>query len=114
MLSSLPRRTVNLESFRRLHEGMTEQEVEAVLGGPAHHCAPVRLQTSTGSALELENANRAEWYGRKATITVTFLHGKSGFPSFLTGPNAHSGPALRARYLLQRARRRITRLAACL
>jgi len=58
---------VNLENFARIHEGMTEQEVVAILGTPTESQSVTVLGIS---------GTTARWQSGDAEITVRFVNGK--------------------------------------
>ena len=64
---------VTQENFARIQDGMTEQEVTAILGSPA--------ETSSGSMLRISGTS-SRWTGGDAVITVQFVNGKVAVRSF--------------------------------
>jgi hypothetical protein len=64
---------VTQENFARIQDGMTEQEVSAILGGPT--------QTSSSSILGISGTS-STWNGSGAVITVRFVNGKVALKSF--------------------------------
>lgn len=64
---------VNQENFAKVQEGMSEQEVMALLGTPDESNSVNILGVSGTSA---------RWTDRHATITVRFVNGKVALKSF--------------------------------
>jgi hypothetical protein len=64
---------VHQENFAKIEEGMTEQEVIALLGTPTESNS-VNVLGVSGTA--------ARWVGSDAVITVRFLNGKVALKSF--------------------------------
>jgi len=67
---------VTQENFARIQDGMTEQEVTAILGSPA--------ETSSGSMLGISGTS-SRWTGGDAVITVQFVNGKVALKTFKAG-----------------------------
>jgi len=59
---------VNQENFAKVHDGMSEQEVLALLGPPT--------ETSSISLLGLSGTS-SRWVAKDAVITVQFFNGKA-------------------------------------
>jgi hypothetical protein len=55
-----PRPGVTQENFRRVHKGMSEEEVEAILGGPGEPAGFMMLTKSR------------EWRGPDCVVSITF------------------------------------------
>lgn len=68
---------VNQESFAKIQEGMTEQEVIALLGTPTESNSVNVLGVSGTSS---------RWSDKDATITVRFVNGKVALKSFDKAP----------------------------
>ena len=64
---------VTQENFAKVQDGMTEQEVSAILGSPA--------ESSSSSILGL-SVTSSTWRGADAVITVRFVNGKVALKSF--------------------------------
>jgi hypothetical protein len=64
---------ITQENFARIRDGMTEQEVSAVLGSPT--------ETSSSSILGISGTS-STWRGGDAVITVRFVNGKVALKSF--------------------------------
>jgi len=64
---------VTQENFARIQDGMTEQEVAAILGSPA--------ESSSSSILGISGTS-STWTGGDAAITVRFVNGKVALKSF--------------------------------
>jgi SmpA/OmlA family protein len=64
---------VNEDNFAKIQEGMSEQEVMAILGKPTESNS-VNLLGVSGTA--------SRWAGRDAEITVRFVNGKVALKSF--------------------------------
>jgi hypothetical protein len=64
---------ITQENFARIQDGMTEQDVAAILGGPA--------ESSTTSVLGI-SGTASKWTGGDAVITVRFVNGKVALKSF--------------------------------
>lgn len=64
---------VTQENFARIQDGMTEQEVTAILGSPA--------QSSSGSILGISGTT-STWTGSDTEITVRFVNGKVALKTF--------------------------------
>jgi hypothetical protein len=63
---------VTAESYERIREGMTQREVEALLGGPADESGEV-LHTGPPDP---EPTIDAWWYGNTVAISVWFYRGR--------------------------------------
>jgi hypothetical protein len=63
--SPRPYPTATVENANRLKMGMTEPEVEAILGGPAHRVAETGVEFPP-----VENGTRKEWFGPTAIVRV--------------------------------------------
>ena len=64
---------VTQENFARIQDGMSEQEVTAILGSPA--------ESSSGSILGISGTS-SKWTGSDAVITVRFVNGKVALKTF--------------------------------
>jgi len=64
---------VTQENFARIQDGMSEQEVTAILGSPA--------ESSSGSILGISGTS-SKWTGGDAAITVRFVNGKVALKTF--------------------------------
>jgi hypothetical protein len=64
---------VTQENFSRIENGMSEQEVVAILGSPA--------ESSSSSVLGI-SGTASKWTGGDAVITVRFVNGKVALKSF--------------------------------
>ena len=64
---------VTQENFAKIQDGMTEQEVTAILGTPA--------ESSSGSILGISGTS-SKWTGGDATITIRFVNGKVALRNF--------------------------------
>ncbi len=64
---------VTQENFSRIRDGMTEQEVTAILGSPT--------ESSSGNILGVSGTS-SKWAGGEATITIRFVNGKVALRSF--------------------------------
>jgi len=64
---------VNQENFAKIRDGMSEQEVTAILGSPA--------ESSSSSILGVSGTS-SKWTGGDATITIRFVNGKVALRSF--------------------------------
>ena len=64
---------VTQENFAKVQDGMTEQEVTAILGGPT--------ESSSGSILGISGTS-SKWVGGDALITIQFVNGKVALRSF--------------------------------
>ena len=64
---------VTQENFAKIQDGMTEQEVTAILGSP--------LESSSGGILGISGTS-SKWTGRDATIVIRFVNGKVALRSF--------------------------------
>jgi hypothetical protein len=68
-----PKPAITLENFRRLHGGMTQEQVEAILG-------------SKGKTTETRYADKGtfstvRWQGNEGAIWITFVIYPSGYPA---------------------------------
>ena len=75
-----PDHPLSVETYRKIHLGMTRAEVEAVVGGPPGVIGP-KPKYLSGGALEEEGhigphgffvGPTAEWYGHRGRIVVGF------------------------------------------
>ncbi|HUK04080.1 MAG TPA: outer membrane protein assembly factor BamE [Burkholderiales bacterium] len=64
---------VTQENFARIQDGMSEQEVSAILGSPA--------QSSSGSVLGISGTS-STWRDGDTVITIRFVNGKVAMRSF--------------------------------
>jgi len=64
---------VTQENFARIQDGMSEQDVTAILGSPS--------QSSSSSILGISGTS-STWRGGDAVITVRFVNGKVALKSF--------------------------------
>ncbi len=64
---------VTQENFARVQDGMTEQEVAAILGSPA--------ESSSGSILGISGTS-STWTSSDAVLTVRFVNGKVAMKNF--------------------------------
>jgi hypothetical protein len=64
---------VTQENFSRIQDGMSEQEVMAILGSPT--------ESSSGSILGI-SGTASKWTGGDATITIRFVNGKVALRTF--------------------------------
>jgi len=64
---------VTQENFARIQNGMTEQEVAAILGSPT--------ESSSGSLLGLSGTS-SKWIGGDAVIAISFVNGKVALKTF--------------------------------
>ncbi len=64
---------VNQENFGRIQDGMTEQEVAAILGSPA--------ESSSTSVLGISGTS-SKWAGGDAVVTIRFINGKVAMKNF--------------------------------
>jgi hypothetical protein len=64
---------VTQENFSKVQDGMSEQEVAAILGSPA--------QSSSASVLGISGTT-STWNSAEATITIRFVNGKVALKSF--------------------------------
>ena len=64
---------VTQENFAKVQDGMTEQEVTAILGSPT--------ESSSGSILGISGTS-SKWVGGEALITIQFVNGKVALRSF--------------------------------
>jgi hypothetical protein len=80
VLLTHPRHRINQESYERIKEGMTLEEVEAILGGPPGNYTRGRYGMLPYLALPLKPLPRVlhEWLGEEAAIYVWFdLEGRA-------------------------------------
>lgn len=68
---------ITQENFARIRDGMSEQEVHALLGNPT--------ESSTRSVLGLSGTS-SKWVAQDAVITVQFVNGKVLLKSFNKPP----------------------------
>ncbi len=64
---------VTQENFAKIQDGMSEQEVAAILGSPT--------ESSSGSILGISGTS-STWAGGDAMITIRFVNGKIALKSF--------------------------------
>jgi hypothetical protein len=64
---------VTQENFARIQDGMSEQDVTAILGSPS--------QSSSGSILGISGTT-SKWTSGGSEITVRFVNGKVALKSF--------------------------------
>ena len=64
---------VTQENFARIQDGMSEQEVIAILGSPT--------ESTSASALGISGTS-SKWAGSDAVITVRFVNGKRALKSY--------------------------------
>jgi len=64
---------VTQDNFAKIQDGMSEQEVTAILGSPA--------ESSSGSILGISGTS-STWTGGDAVITVRFVNGKVAMKNF--------------------------------
>jgi len=64
---------ITQENFAKIQDGMSEQEVSAILGSPA--------ETSSSSILGISGTS-STWKGGDAVITIRFVNGKVALKSF--------------------------------
>ena len=64
---------VTQENFAKIQDGMSEQEVMAILGSPT--------ESSSGSILGISGTS-SKWATGDATITIRFVNGKVALRSF--------------------------------
>jgi hypothetical protein len=64
---------VTQENFAKIQDGMSEQEVTAILGSPT--------ESSSGSILGI-SGTASKWAGGDATIAIRFVNGKVALRSF--------------------------------
>lgn len=64
---------VTQENFARIRDGMTEQEVTAILGSPT--------ESSSSSILGVSGTS-SRWVASDAVITVRFVNGKAVLRNF--------------------------------
>jgi hypothetical protein len=63
---------ITQDNFAKVQDGMTEQEVAAILGSPT--------QSSSASVLGISGTS-STWSGGDATITIRFVNGKVAMKS---------------------------------
>lgn len=64
---------VTQENYSKIQEGMTEQEVQAILGSPT--------ESSTKTVLGI-SGTASRWVSGDAAITIRFVNGKVAVSSF--------------------------------
>jgi hypothetical protein len=64
---------VTQENFAKIQDGMSEQEVAAILGSPT--------ESSSGSILGMSGTS-STWSGGDSTITIRFVNGKVALRTF--------------------------------
>ena len=64
---------VTQENFAKIHQDMTEQDVQAILGSPTESSSTTLLGISGTSS---------KWISGDATITIRFVNGKVALSSF--------------------------------
>jgi hypothetical protein len=64
---------VNQENFAEIQEGMSEEQVIALLGSPTESNS-INVLGFSGTA--------SRWVGRDAVITVSFVNGKAALKTF--------------------------------
>ena len=64
---------VTQENFAKIQDGMTEQDVTAILGSPS--------ESSSGSILGISGTS-SKWTAADATISIRFVNGKVALRSF--------------------------------
>ena len=64
---------VTQDNFGKVQDGMTEQEVAAILGSPT--------ESSSGSILGI-SGTASKWVGSDAVITIRFVNGKVALRNF--------------------------------
>ena len=64
---------VTQENFAKIQDGMSEQEVTAILGSPT--------ESSSGSILGISGTS-SKWAGGDAAISISFVNGKVVLRSF--------------------------------
>lgn len=64
---------VSQENFAKIQDGMTEQEVTAILGSPT--------ESSSGSILGISGTS-SKWVAGDAVILIRFVNGKVALRSF--------------------------------
>ena len=64
---------VSQENFAKIQNGMSEQEVAAILGSPG--------ESSSSSVLGI-SSTASKWTGGDAVITIRFVNGKVALKSF--------------------------------
>lgn len=70
---------VNQESFARIETGMTQKEVEAILGAPD--------ESSTATFGDLSGGN-STWKHKDVTISIQFMNDRVQFKQFTRGSSA--------------------------
>lgn len=68
---------VTQENFAKIREGMTEQEVNAILGSPT--------ESSTKTVLGISGTS-SKWVSGDTAITIRFVNGKVAVSSFDKAP----------------------------
>jgi hypothetical protein len=68
----VPPRPVSRENYAKIHVGMSAQQVEAILGGPAHESEkiPFRIDEKTGKRIPT-NETYKRWVGDGSTIRIS-------------------------------------------
>jgi len=64
---------ITQDNFAKVQDGMTEQDVSAILGSPT--------ETSSSSLLGISGTS-STWRGGDAVITIRFVNGKVALKSF--------------------------------
>ena len=64
---------ITQDNFAKIQDGMTEQEVTAILGSPT--------ESSSGSILGISGTS-SKWTGGDAVITIRFVNGKVAVRNF--------------------------------
>jgi hypothetical protein len=64
---------VTQDNFNKVQDGMTEQEVSAILGSPT--------ESSSGSLLGISGTS-STWTGGDAVITIQFVNGKVALKTY--------------------------------
>ncbi|HTP61168.1 MAG TPA: outer membrane protein assembly factor BamE [Burkholderiales bacterium] len=64
---------ITQDNYNKVQDGMTEQEVQALLGSPS--------ESSGVQAVGLSGTS-SKWVGGDATITIRFVNGKVALKSF--------------------------------
>lgn len=67
---------VTQENFNKIQTGMTQDEVEAILGTP---------DESSSASLGTFSGGASTWKTKDATITIQFMNGKVQFKQFAKG-----------------------------
>jgi hypothetical protein len=72
LLVLVPPRPVGRENYANIHVGMSEQQVEAILGGSAHESEkiPFRIDEKTGKRIPT-NEMYKRWFGDGSTIRIS-------------------------------------------